>query len=235
MRRVVAFALVLVATTGLGAQATRRPAAKPVPPPPATKPIPPPPAELQKVAPLVVCPTLLGVGVATRLSFCDVMSGRDPAAGVLIPLPPHAGPVTLTFNLHNRHTYSEEQTKANRAYARYTATIGVLTMDNTLISRAVVQSEFRTVSNLIDRIGGGAGPGGVKAVAPTGSEPVSITIPEGEDQVSILGEKLTHERIDGSATYTSPGRPIAVISNVMVEFRPPPPPPPPKPVVRKKR
>ena len=108
------------------------------------------------------------------------------------------GPVTLTFNLHNRHTYSEEQTKANRAYARYTATIGVLTMDNTLISRAVVQNEFRTASDLVDRIGGGAGPGGVKAVAPTGSEPMSITIPEGEEQVSILGEKLTHERLDGS-------------------------------------
>jgi hypothetical protein len=106
-------------------------------------------------------------------------------------------------------------------------------MDNTLISRAVVQSEFRTASDLIDRIGGGAGPGGVKAVAPTGSEPVSITIPEGEDQVSILGEKLTHERLDGNATYTSPGRPVAVISNVMIEFRPPPPPPPPKPVRKK--
>jgi hypothetical protein len=235
MRRVVAIALVFAATTGLAAQAQRRPAAKPVPPPPpAAKPVPPPPAALQKVAPLVVCPTLLGVGVATKLRFCDVMSERDPAAGVLIPLPPHTGPVTLTFNLHNRHTYSEEQTKANRAYARYTATIGVLTMDNTLISRAVVQSEFRTVGDLVDRIGGGAGPGGVKAVAPTGSESVSIIIPEGEEQVSILGEKLIHERIDGSATYTSPGRPIAVISDLMVEFRPPPPPPPPQPVRKKK-
>jgi len=55
-------------------------------------------------------------------------------------------------------------------------------------------------------------PGGVKAVAPTGSEPVSITIPEGEDQVSILGGEAHHDRIDGSATYTSPGRPIAVIA-----------------------
>ncbi len=229
MRRVVvAIALVLAATTGLAAQTKRRPAAKPAPPPP---------QPLQKVAPMVVCPALLGVGVTTKLSFCDVMTGRDPAAGVLIPLPPHAGPVTLTFDLHNRHTYSDEQVKANRAYARYTATIGVLTMDNTLISRAVVQSEFRTAKDLIDRVGGGAGPGGVKAVAPTGSEPVSITIPEGEGyaQVSILGEKLTQERLDGSATYTSPGRPIAVISNVMIEYRPPPPSPPPKPAPQKKR
>ena len=227
MRRLVVIALVFAATTGLAAQAKRRPAAKP--------PAPPPPPALQKVAPTMMCPALLGVGVTTKLSFCDVMTGREPSGGILVSLPPHGGPVTLTFNLHNRHTYSEEQVKANRAYARYTATIGVLTLDNTLISRAVVQSEFRNASDLLDRIGGGAGPGGVKAVAPTGLEQVSIVIPESEEQVSILGEKLTHERLDGNATYTSPGRPIAVISNVMVEFRPPPPPPPPKPVVRRKR
>ena len=97
------------------------------------------------------------------------MAGRDPAAGVVIQIPPHKGPATLTFDLHNLHTYSEEQVKAHRAYARYTATIGVLTMDNTLISRAVVQNEFRTADDLVDRVGGGAGPGGVKAVAPTGT------------------------------------------------------------------
>jgi hypothetical protein len=42
--------------------------------------------------------------------------------------------------------------------------------------------------------------------------------------VSILGEKLAQERLDGSATYMSPGRPIAVISNVMIEYQPGPPP-----------
>src|SRR5439155_1682782 len=99
-------------------------------------------------------------------------------------LPPHEGPVTLTFDLHNRHTYSEELVRAHRAFARYTATIGVLTADNTLISRAVVQNEFRTEADLVDRIGG-SGQGAVKAVAPTGTESISITIPEGEEQVSI--------------------------------------------------
>ena len=87
------------------------------------------------------------------------MAGRDPAAGVIIQIPPHKGPATLTFDLHNLQIYSEEQVKAHRAYARYTATIGVLTLDNTLISRAVVQSEFRTATDLVDRVGGGAGPG----------------------------------------------------------------------------
>ena len=68
--------------------------------------------------------------------------------------------------------------KAKRAFARYTATIGVLTMDNTLISRAVVQNEFRTAADLVDRIERRRRPGGVKAVAPTGTESITITIPE---------------------------------------------------------
>jgi hypothetical protein len=212
--RTVAIALMLAVPV---AAQTRRPARRPASPP-----LPPPkqePADL-------VCPTPLGAGVTSKLAFCDVMSGRIPAEGILVKLPPHRGPVTLTFDLHNRHTYSEEQVKANRAFSRYTATVGVLTMDNTLISRAVVENEFRKVTDLVDRVSGGAGPGGVKAVAPTGTESISITIPEEEEQVSILGEKLTVERMDGTATYSSPGRPIAIISNVMIEYRPGPPPKP---------
>ena len=88
---------------------------------------------------MVKCPNVLGTGVKTQREFCDVLTGRDPADGIVIDLPPHAGPVTLTFDLHNRHMYSEELIRANRAYRRYTATIGVLTADNTLLSRAVVQ------------------------------------------------------------------------------------------------
>jgi hypothetical protein len=196
-----------------------------------------PAAALKKVAPDVTCPAPLGTGVRTKLAYCEVMAGRDPAGGMIVQIPPHKGAATLTFDLHNLQTYSEEQVKAHRAYARYTATIGVLTMDNTLLSRAVVQNEFRTAADLVDRVGGGAGPGGVKAVAPTGSEPITIAIPEGELSVSLLGEKLSVERVDGAATYTQPGRPIAVVSNMMLEYRPGPPPKAPKavkPPVRKK-
>jgi len=157
--------------------------------------------------------------------FCDVLTGRDPAEGVVITLPPHTGPVTLTFDLHNRHTYSEELIKAGRSYRHYTATIGVLTADNTLLARAVVQNEFRSAADLVDRVGGGAGPGGVKAVAPTGLEPIAIVIPEEEQTVSILGEKLAIIRADAAApdNFTAPGRPIAIISNVVLQYRPAPP------------
>ena len=215
MRHVLASVMVAAIASSAAAQA-RKPARKTPPAPPA--------AALKKAAPEMTCPAPLGMGVRTKLTFCEILAGRDPAGGMIIQVPPHKGAATLTFDLHNLHTYSEEQVRAHRAFARYTATIGVLTMDNTLISRAVVQSEFRAIGDLVDRVGGGAGPGGVKAVAPTGRESITVMIPEGELSVSLLGEKLAVERIDGPAAYTQPGRPIAVVSNVMLEYRPGPPP-----------
>jgi hypothetical protein len=213
---------VSISPTLLTAQTRRPPARKPAP-----APLPP-----RKEAPDIICPTPLGIGINTKREFCDVMSERDPTAGVIIKFPEHKGPVTLTFDLHNRHTYSDEQAKANRAFSRYTASIGVLTMDNTLISRAAVQNEFRKATDFVDRISGGAGPAGIKAVGPTGTESISIVVPENETQVSVLGEKVTVERLDGTATYSSPGRPIAIISNVMIEYRPAP---PPRPTATQKR
>jgi hypothetical protein len=162
--------------------------------------------------------------VATRRRFCDVLIGRDPHEGVLVTIPPHQGPVTLSFELHNRHTYSADLVKRNLGYRHYTATIGVLLMDGTLVDRGVVDSEFRTEKDLYDRVGGGAGPGGVKAVAPLGTEFLQFTLPEGTTEVSILGEKLTVIRPDGADQFTAAGRPVATISNVMIEYRPAPPP-----------
>jgi hypothetical protein len=181
------------------------------------------PAPATRTEPAVfACPSLLGDGVQTKRVFCDVLTGRDTSEGIIIALPPHTGDVTLRFDLHNRHMYSEELIKANRAYRHYTATIGVLTADNTLLTRAVVQSEFRTAADLLDRISGGAGPGGVKAVAPTGTEPITVMIPAPEESISILGEKLTIVRPDGTDNFSTPGRPIAIISNVTLEYRPAP-------------
>ena len=169
------------------------------------------------------CPSELGVGVTTKRRFCDVLTGRDPKAGILVTIPPHRGPVTLAFELHNRHTYSPELVKNKTAYRKYTATVGVLTLDNTLVERAVIQSEFRAEPDMFDRISGGAAPGGLKAVAPTGDEFISITLPEDVgDQVTILGEKLTVVRPDGTDNFSAAGRPIATISNVMLEYRPAP-------------
>jgi hypothetical protein len=199
---------------------TRRPAAR--------RPAPVPPKVEEA---MVNCPTVLGQGANTGRMFCDVLIERDPMAGVLITFPPHTGDVTLSFTLHNRHTYSEDEVRNKRAYHRYTASIGVMAMDNTLLSRAVVQNEFRTAGDLVDRVLGGSGPGGLKAVAPTGSENIVLTIPEMEQGVSLLGEKLSVIRVDGKDDFNTPGRPIAVVSNVMIEYRPAPARPPARPPV----
>jgi hypothetical protein len=167
----------------------------------------------------VQCPESLGVGVRTKASYCFVLAGRDPAEGVVVTIPAHTGPATLIFDLHNRHTYSEQDVKSGRGYASYMAVIGVLTMKGELLGRGAVTTEFRTVKDLFERIGGGAGPGGVKAVAPIGSETVRTTIPAGVTQVSFLGEILDALTAIGREA-AAPGRPVALVSNVRVEYRP---------------
>jgi hypothetical protein len=201
------------------AATTKKPAPRPATRKPAPKPLP-----LVTEPAMVNCPVTLGQGVRDGVTYCDVLIGRDPAAGIVINFPPHRGPVTLSFDLHNRHTYSEEQIKANRAYHRYTATIGVLALDNTGLSKFYVQNEFRTAADLVDRVSGGSGPGGLKAVAPTGTEHIVMVVTEADakDGVSILGQQLAVVRVDGSDNFTAPGRPIAVISNVMLEYSPAP-------------
>jgi hypothetical protein len=194
------------------------------------------PAPMKTEPAMMVCPEVVGDGVRTRRMFCDVLIGRDPAGGILITLPPHTGTATLTFDLHNRATYSEEEIRNKVAFRRFTATIGVLTLDNTLVTRAVVQNEFRVASDLVDRISGGTGPGGLKAVAPTGTESVVVPLEAAVDKVSILGEKLSVLRPDGGLdNFTVSGRPMALISNVMVQYRPAPPPPAPRKPAAKRR
>ncbi len=212
-------ALLVSVADDINAQTTRKP--------PVRKPAPAPRVVTEPAA--LTCPSPLGTGVKTKRAFCDVLTGVDPRAGILIKLPPHRGEVTLKFDLHNRHTYSEDEVRMKKGFAAYTSSIGVLTLDNTLITRAAAASEFRRAEDLLDRIGGGAGPGGVKAVAPVGAEPISVTIPADVTEVSILGEKLTIIRNDGvPATYSAPGRPIAIISEATVTYTPAPAPPAPR-------
>lgn len=207
---VVAVAAPVTAQSQRGRTTSKpKPAAKPSPKPaPVTEPA------------KITCPESLGVGLRTKAAFCFVLAGRDPAEGVLVDIPPNSQ-ATLTFDIHNRHTYSEEEVRAGRGFARYTAGIGILTMTGTLLGRGAVQSEFRTVKDLYDRIGGGAGPGGTKAVAPLGREQVSIAIPSGVDRVSLLGELLDATTSAGREVAT-PGRPVAIISNVQLQYTPAP-------------
>src|SRR5262245_60864119 len=105
MRRSCTLGLMVLLAIPASAQTRKPPAKAPARRAPAVIP-------LQKTVPEMSCPASLGTGVKTKVIFCDVMTGRDPMEGIRIKLPPHKGTVTLTFDLHNRHTYSEEQVKA---------------------------------------------------------------------------------------------------------------------------
>jgi hypothetical protein len=168
----------------------------------------------------VKCPAVLGRGARTKLEFCDVLTGRSVADGILVVLPRRIGPATLSFNLHNRHTYSEEQTRAGRAYAAYTALVAAVAPTGEVLARFAVRHEFRTAADLYDRVEGGAGPRGLKAVAPLGVERVSVQVPPNYGQISLVGERLEVQRLDGRETHVLPGTPIAAISDVRVEYRP---------------
>ena len=221
MRRVLTWVMLAAVLAGAPVAAQSRKAPKKAPAKAAKSA---PPAPLKTTTPEVKCPSLIGMGVKTVRSFCDVPAGRDPAAGIVITLPPHAGPGTLTFDLHARHLYSEDEMKRGKAYARYRAVIGALTMKGDLLDRGGVEAEFRTAADLFDRIGGGAGPGSLKAVAPAGREPIVITVPAGVDEVSLLGETLDAVTSAGHETVVMSGRPVAIVSNLLFEYRPAPPP-----------
>ena len=145
---------------------------------------------------------------------------NDPVLGVRVVLPPHRGEATLAFDLHNRHAYSETETRAGRAYTQYQASIAVATMEGEVIARGIVLSEFRSAGDLIDRVGDGAGSGALSAVAPIGVERLFVTLPAGIDQVSVVGQNLDVLRADGRDTFNTAGRPIAVMSNATLSYRP---------------
>lgn len=184
-----------------------------------------PPAPPVREAALLVCPNALGEGALTKKSYCDVLTALDASEGARIPIPPHRGEATIFFDLHNRQTYSDEQVKAGRAYARYTATVRILSDAGQELGQALIQSEFRTERDLVERILGGAGPGGLKAVAPTGTESIVVTVPEAVSEVVLVGQRLVVESLDRREQFGAPGRPIATVSSVMVEYRPAPPKP----------
>lgn len=228
---------------------TRRPATtrapqrttKPAPEKPRTDAA--PAAGLIREVPLMQCPSVLGNGIRTQRLFCDILTGTEPQEGLRVSIPAHEGTATLLFTLHNRQSTLDETAKdasaaavakevagkdaavnpaaAAKSFARYTAMLRVVMPNGTLLRQTVVQSEFRGPTDLVERIAGGAGRGGVKTVAPTGSETIALALPAGVTEVSLLGEKLTIERLDGTEVITAPGRPIAVVSQVQVEYRPP--------------
>ncbi len=166
----------------------------------------------------VECPSVLGIGVESDRTYCDVQIGDEIADGILVRIPPHRGPATVRFTLHGRHTYSADEVARGRGYARYLATAAVASAE-AVLARPVVLAEFHGAADLVDRVGGGAGPGGVKAIAPVGAERVEVVVPSNVTEISIVGLELEVRRVDSEETHIARGRAIALISDVNVEYR----------------
>ena len=172
-----------------------------------------------RVAAAFDCANDLGEGVKSRRKFCDVIIASSPKESVSITVPARTGVATLRFDLHNRFTLPAV-TVPVLAFSRHEAIVSVVQPNGDVIGRAVVAREFRSVEGLFDQIGGGTRPGGVKAVAPGPAEAVVFSIPAGISTIGIVGTKLTVLNRGGEESFDTPGRPVAIVSNVRLDYRP---------------
>jgi hypothetical protein len=167
------------------------------------------------------CAASLGAGLESRRTFCDVLIGATGADSVAMSVPPHTGASTLLFDLHNRFTVPVADASAAEAFARHEAIVSVVTPAGDVLGRAAVVREFRTMDDLFDRLGGGGRPGGMKGVAPGLPEPARFIIPVGVQAVGIVGSRLTVlTPANGLQTFDTPGRPVALISHLRIEYQP---------------
>jgi len=168
-----------------------------------------------------VCAASLGTGVKSRRTFCDVITASSLTDSVSITIPARTGAATLFFDLHNRFGLPVVTGFPGASYARHEAVIRVIRPDGEVLGRAAVIREFRTTADLFDQLSGGARPGGVKGVAPGPPEAVRFSIPAEVTAVGIVGESLRVRTATGAdETYDAPGRPVAIVSNIRLEYRP---------------
>lgn len=162
------------------------------------------------------CPSDLGRGVKSKRVFCDIAASSDAAKGVSMRVPPHTGPSKLRFDLHNRFAVAGK----TLPFARASALVAVLNANSgAVIDRAAVMSELRAELDLFDRILG-TGPGGTKTIAPGRPEAVTITIPASVSAISVVGVRVELTTKEGSEVFSSPGRPVAIVSNLRLEYTP---------------
>lgn len=168
------------------------------------------------------CAADLGTGVASKRRFCDVIVASVAADSVSVTIPPHTGTATLAFDLHNRFMVPTAPAPADptQAFTRHVAVVAVIRQTGDVIGRAAVSRDYRTPNDLFDRLAGGARGSAPKGVAPGAPMPSEVTIPAGIAVVGIVGSRLEEWRPSGRGAFDQPGRPIAIVSNVRVDYIP---------------
>jgi hypothetical protein len=174
-----------------------------------------------RVSTKVDCAADLGAGVKSKRTFCDVVIASTPTASVSVVVPARTGTATLLFDLHNRFTVPVVSGQPMLAFQRHEATVAVIRSTGVVLGKAAAIREFRSTSDTFDLIAGGGRPGGVKAVAPGPAESIRVSIPAGVTDVGIVGLRLSvRTNSTGPEVFDTPGRPVAIVSNVRVEYRP---------------
>lgn len=174
-----------------------------------------------RVSTKVACAADLGAGMKSKRTFCDVVIASTLADSVSIPVPERTGAATLLFDLHNRFTVPVVSGQPLLAFQRHEAMVAVIRSTGVVLGKAAAMREFRSTADTFDLIAGGGRPGGVKAVAPGPAESVRVSIPVGVTEVGIVGLRLSaRTNSTGPEVFDTPGRPIAIVSNVRVEYRP---------------
>lgn len=172
-----------------------------------------------KSSAIATCTNELGSGVSTRRRFCDVLIAQKGTGSVALAIPAHTGNTTLRFDLHNRFTVPAANQPAVQAFARHVAVAAIVGPTGTVIDHATVTSEIRSAADLFDLIAG-AGPGGVKAIGPGRAESYAIALPGTLTSVGIVGLWLDATTARGRELFDTPGRPVAIISAMRVEYAP---------------
>jgi len=178
-------------------------------------------APVKKTSTQMTCAEDLGFGVASKRHFCDVVVASVAADSVSVPIPPHTGTATLMFDLHNRFTVPAGQLEPSQAFTRHTAVVAIIRQTGEVIDRGAVSRDYRTPADLFDRIAGSGRSAAPKADAPGAPQPIKVTIPAGLTTIGIVGTRLEEWRaVSGRGAYDEPGRAIAIVSNVRVEYTP---------------
>lgn len=172
-----------------------------------------------RVVTTATCASDQGVGIKSRRRFCDVIIASTARESVTMSIPAHAGPATLMFDLHNRFAVPPANVDAAQAFTRQTALVAVIRPTGEVIDRAAVSREYRGPADVFDRIGGGRG-NPPKAIAPGQAQPVRVTIPAGVNAIGIVGSRLEEWRASGRGASDAPNRPIALVSNLRIEYTP---------------
>jgi hypothetical protein len=146
-----------------------------------------------------------------------VFIASSAAESVELPIPEHAGPSTLVFDLHNRFVVGLGTPAASAGYTRHAAVAAVIRPTGEVIEQVAVAGEHLGPADVFDRI---VGPGrrGAIFTAPGKPESIQVAVPAGLLSVGIVGVKLEVVTPAGRATHASAGRPIALVSNWRVSY-----------------